>query len=152
LTPRLLGVTACLGKVMGLSVVTPRPEPADAAICAVSVGEQLAEVCILRGETVLLARSVPVTANLAADVRRNLAVHAGQMPQHPVKAVYVTGKDSGELQLRLGGLIEEPVYAFDPFAEFTGVDVSDEEGPARSRGGVTPAAPAKLPPGGRGTF
>jgi hypothetical protein len=152
LTPRLMGVSACLRKVMGTTVLTPPPEPADAAICAVVVGEQLAEVCILRGETVLLARSVPAGAALAAEIRRNLAVHAGQVPQHPVKAVYVTGKDSGELQLRLGGMIEEPVYGFDPLADFTGPDLPDEE-TSRALAGITPApGPGKLPRGNRGTF
>jgi hypothetical protein len=116
LTPRLLGVSSCIRKVIGTTVVTPAPEPADGVIAVVVVGEKTAEVSIFRGETFLLSRSVPAGNNLAGEVRRNLAVHAGQMPQHPVRAVYVSGKGSGELRERLSEMLEIPVHTFDPFA------------------------------------
>jgi hypothetical protein len=116
LTPRLVGVSACLRQVMGKTVITPPPEPADGVITVVVIGEKSAELCVLRGETFLLSRSLPVASNLAADVRRNLAVYAGQQPQHPVCAVYLAGKGAGELRERLSELIEPAVHTFDPFA------------------------------------
>ena len=116
MTPRLIGVTACIRKVIGTTVVTPPPEPADGLIAVAVVGEKTAEFTVLRGSTFLLSRSVPAGANLASEIRRNLTVHAGQTPQHPVRAVYVTGKGSGELRERLSELIDIPVHTFDPFA------------------------------------
>jgi Tfp pilus assembly PilM family ATPase len=116
MTPRLLGVSSCLRKVIGTTVVTPPPEPADGIIAVVVVGDKTAEVSIFRGEVFLLVRSVPAGNNLAGEVRRNLAVHAGQMPQHVVRAVYVSGKGSGELRERLSEMLDVPVHTFDPFA------------------------------------
>src|SRR5262249_12783396 len=74
---------------------------------------------------------LPAGANLSADVRRNLAVHAGQQPQHPIKAVYLAGKGAGDLRERLNESLEIPVHIFDPFA---GSEARD------------------LPAGNRGTF
>ncbi len=116
LTPRLVGVSACVRQVMGKTVVTPPPEPADAVIAVVVVGEKTAELCVLRGETFLLARSLPAASNLASDIRRNLLVHAGNDPQNPVRAIYLAGKGAGELRERLSELTEMPVHTFDPFS------------------------------------
>jgi hypothetical protein len=116
LTPRLIGITHCLRKVIGTTVVTPPPDPADGTIAVVVVGEKTAEFCVLRGSNFLLTRSLTASANLAGEIRRNLAVHAGQSPQHKVCAVYVSGKGSGELRERLAGMVEIPVHIFDPFA------------------------------------
>jgi hypothetical protein len=71
---------------------------------------------VLRGDTFLLARSMPAGSNLAGDIRRNLAVHSGQQPQAPVRAVYLAGKGTGELRERLSEMIEIPVHTFDPFS------------------------------------
>src|SRR5262249_39202411 len=60
--------------------------------------------------------SLPAGVNLAGDVRRNLAVHGAQMPQAPIKAIYLAGKGSGELRERLSESVEIPVHTFDPFA------------------------------------
>jgi nucleotide-binding universal stress UspA family protein len=116
LTPRLVGVAACVRQVIGKTVVTPPPEPADGVIAVVVVGEKTAELSVLRDLTFLLARSVPVGDNLARNLRHNLAVHAGQAPQSPIVAVYVAGKGAGELRERLSELVEIPVHTFDPFA------------------------------------
>jgi Tfp pilus assembly PilM family ATPase len=116
LTPRLLGTSACIRKVIGTTVVTPPPEPPDGTIAVVVVGEKTAEISVLRGSSFLLARSLVAGANLAGEIRRNLAVHAGQAPNDPVRAIYVTGKGQGELCERLGELVEVPVHTFDPLA------------------------------------
>ena len=129
LTPRLVGVAACLRQVMGKTVVTPPPEPADGVIAVVVVGEKTAELGVLREGSLLLARSFPAASNLASDVRRNLAVYSGGQPQHPVRAVYLAGKGVGDLRERLGEMIEVPVHTFDPFS---GSDAPDL--PAGNRG------------------
>jgi Tfp pilus assembly PilM family ATPase len=156
LTPRLMGAATTLRKVMGTTVLTPLPNPPDGVVAVVLLAEKSAEISILQGQTILLARSLTNSANLATDVRRSLAVHAGQMPHLPVSAVYLTGRGSGELRQRLGELVEVPVYTFDPFAWASSVDVS-EMGPARIRGAITPAelldeADGARPAGRFGTF
>jgi hypothetical protein len=123
LSPRLLGVSACIRKVIGTTVVTPAPEPPDGVIAVVVIGEKTAEICVLRGSTFLLARSLSAGPNLVGEVRKNLAVHAGHAPQYPVRAVYVSGKGSGELRERLGELIEVPVHTFDPLANSETLDL-----------------------------
>lgn len=112
LTPRLVGIAACLRQA--LAAGTPPPEPADATVAVVVAGTGSAELAVLRGEGFLLARALPVGANLAGDVRRTLAVHAGQSPQSPVAAVYVTGLAEAATT-RLAEGLEVPVHSFDPF-------------------------------------
>src|SRR5262249_43454730 len=146
LTPRMVGVASCLRQVMGKTVITPEPSPAGGVICTVMVGEKFAELMVLNGETFLLSRSVQITANLAGEIRRNLAVHAGQMPQFPIVAVYVTGQGSVELRHRLTELIDVPVHTFDPFALVETIDLSrlDVSGKTAEAG--------ETPRGNRGTF
>jgi hypothetical protein len=116
LTPRAFGLAACISRVMGTSVLTPAPEPADAAVAVVCIGERWAEFCVCKAGRVLRSRALPVNAELAADVRRNLAVHAGQSPHDPIRAVYVAGQGVADVRQRLVDLIELPVHAYDPFA------------------------------------
>jgi Tfp pilus assembly PilM family ATPase len=128
LSPRLAGTAACLQRVVG-SAATPAPDPADGAVCVVILGEKQAELSILKGRVPFLARSVTNASNLAAEVRRNLAVHAGQAPQHPVRAVYLAGKGAEALRDRLADSVEVPVYTFDPFSGSESTDL-----PATERG------------------
>jgi Tfp pilus assembly PilM family ATPase len=123
LAPRAFGVESCLRKVMGTSVLTPAPEPADSAVAVVAIGERWAEFCVVRGETLLLSRALSAGPNLAADIRRNLAVHNGQSPQAPIQAVYVAGQGMAEVRHKLVELIEIPVHGFDPFAGSDTIDV-----------------------------
>jgi Tfp pilus assembly PilM family ATPase len=134
LTPRLIGISHCLRKIIGTTVVTPPPDPPDGTIAVVVAGEKTAEFCVLHGSTFLLTRSLSATSNLAGEIRRNLAVHAGQSPQHKVCAVYVSGKGSGELRERLTDLVEIPVHTFDPFAGAETLDL-----PVGQRGGFAGA-------------
>jgi hypothetical protein len=115
--PRLVGVMANLRKVMGATVLTPPPEPADGAICFVVAGEKQAEVAVVKGEQFLLARSFPSGPGLAAGVRNHLKVHEGQRPDAPIVAIYVSGKGAGELREKVLELLEGvPTHTFDPFA------------------------------------
>jgi Tfp pilus assembly PilM family ATPase len=130
LTPRSFGIVACLKQLIGTSVLTPAPEPADAPVAVLAVAERWAEFCVLRGEAVVFARSLAVGPGLTGEVRRNLAVYAGQAPQQPIRAIYVA--DSGEhaaLRERLHGLLAVPVHPFDPFA-----GAERPELPGRNRG------------------
>lgn len=158
LTPRLLGSATCLNKVMGTTVLTPAPTPPDGVIAVASVGEKLAEFSILKGEMVLLTRSLPSSAALPGEIRRNLAVHAGQQPHLPVVALYLTGRGSGELRQRLSEMTEVPVYVFDPFSAAGNPEVVEMAG-AQATPQITPAerldaidAPKTAGTTNRGTF
>ncbi len=135
LCPRPFGLVACLRKVMGSSPLTPAPERPDATIAVVGIGERVAEFCVFRGEALLLCRSLPVTPNLAGELRRNLMVHSGQSPQHKVEAVYVAGHGTSEVRRGLVELIETPVHTFDPFVQAELIEL-----PTSSRGTFAGAA------------
>jgi hypothetical protein len=129
LAPRPFGTVACLQHVAGKVPVTPPPEPPDATVAVLTVGEHWAEFCISRGEQLVLARSLATGRTLAGEVRRNLTVHAGQSPQQPVRALYVAADaDPGILCQRLHELAEIPVYPLDPFG---GVERGELPAPPR---------------------
>lgn len=133
LTPRPFGTVACLGRLIGTSVLTPAPEPADSAVAVLTVGEKSAEFCVARNGYLLLARSFTPGPNLAGEVRRNLAVYSGQSGQQSVRALYVAG-DAAELRQKLGDVLGIPVYPLDPFALGERPDL-----PTEGRGGFTAA-------------
>ncbi len=132
LTPRPFGIAACLRRLVGSTVLMPPPDPADAAVAVVTVGERWAEFCIVKAGALLQTRTLTLGPGLAGEVKRNIAVHAGQNPQNPVKALYLalTGEQAA-LREKLVQSLEIPVHLFDPFA--------GAEGP-------------ELPTSGRGTF
>jgi len=118
LCPRPFGSMACLKSFLGTAV--PAPEPRDGAVGLLTVSQPWAEFCVARGDNLLFSRSLTTSANLAAEVRRNLAVYAGQAPQQPVRALYLAdGADPAALRTSLQETLGIPVHAFDPFG---GVD------------------------------
>ncbi len=117
ITPRASGAVAAAQHAMSVGgALTPPPEPANAAVAVVTVGDRWAEFCVLRGDALLLARTLAIGPALAGEVRRNLTVFNGQNPQRPVQAVYLSAGPHVELRQKLGELIDVPLYPFDPFA------------------------------------
>jgi hypothetical protein len=126
-TPRPFGIASCIERLAGTSVLTPPPEPAGSAVAVLAVCDGWAEICISRAGTLLLARSLTPGPNLAAEVRRSLAVYAGQSGDQPVRAAYVAGgADNAGLRERLHNLTDLPVHILDPFA---GSDEPDHPAP-----------------------
>lgn len=115
-TPRAFGTVACL-----LRTANPAPEPGT-AFAVLTVGAKGGEFAVARGENLAFARPVagPALASdtaLLGEVRRNLAVYAGQSSQNPVRALYVA-EAGGTLGVadRLRDTLAVPVHSFDPLA------------------------------------
>ena len=127
-TPRAFGIAAAARQAMSADGgETPAPEPADGAVAVVALAEKWAEFCVLRGDTLVLARTLAVGPALAAEIRRNLTVYDGQAQQRPIQAIYLSTGCDAELRKRLGDLVEVPIYTFDPLAE-ADVDVPGNPG------------------------
>jgi hypothetical protein len=114
-TPRAFGVIACLKRT-----ANPAPEPGT-AFAILTVGEKGGEFAVARGDYLAFARPLagPALASDAAllgEIRRNLAVYAGQAPQHPVRALYVAEGNGQTLGVgdRLRDTLAIPVFRFDP--------------------------------------
>lgn len=117
LAPRAFGIAACLSRMVGSTMLTPPPEPADAPVAVLSIAERWAEFCVCRGDTLLYVRSLSVGPTLAGEIRRNLAVYSGQAAQTPVKAVYVAGgAEHATFREKLQDSLGIPVHSFDPVA------------------------------------
>lgn len=127
IVPRPFGLLTTLRGQVGKSVVTPPPDPPDAAVAVLSVGKPWAEFCVARGDAMLFARSLTCGPALAGEIRRNLAVYAGQSPQHPVRAVYVAGSDDYvAVRERVQEPMGIPVYPLDPFGGEERSDIQPE--------------------------
>lgn len=120
-TPRPFAVAAGLARAVAAGSAHPLAPGATAAV--LTPGPQGGEFTVVRAGQVAFTRSVPgpVVSNealLANEIRRNLAVYAGQAPDHPVTAVYVAEPDDllGGWANRLRSGLSVPVYAFDPVA------------------------------------
>ena len=129
LIPRPFGIAAALQRIAGATAGTPAPQSPDAVSAVLTVAEGWAEFCIVRGTTLLFARSLSVGSNLATEVRRNLAVYAGQpqvsLARDVVRALYVAGNgEEAALRERLQELLAIPVHPLDLFALDAHAEVS----------------------------
>jgi Tfp pilus assembly PilM family ATPase len=128
LTVRPLGLAACLRLSAGLNLGEP---PVAAAV----VADGWAEFCVARGPTLLFARPLPaVNGGLEDEVRRDLALYAGQPQAAPVQALYAAGDGAqAGLRQRLEDAVTIPVHPLDPFAH------TDGAAPATDRAGYAGA-------------
>src|SRR4029077_16787817 len=91
------------------------------AVAIMSLGDRWAEFCVVKDGHLVLARSMSTPAAgeesaVVGEIRRNLAVYAGQAVTSPVQALYVA--ESGRhatLADRLKTTLAIPVYRLDPF-------------------------------------
>jgi Tfp pilus assembly PilM family ATPase len=120
---KLAGITPrSFGTMAGVARRGNPPPDAGAAIAVLQIGAVGGEFTIARGGQVAFARAVAgpalkSDAALLAEVRRNLAVYAGQSPQHPVRALYVA-EAGGQLGVadRLRDTLAIPVHGYDPLS------------------------------------
>ena len=122
-TPRPFGAAATLRKIAGTTALTPLPNPPDSASAVAIIGESWAEFLVMRGDMMLLARTVAVGPGLAGEIRRNLAVYSGQAGQQPVSALYLAGNITPDLRERLTDML--PDLKLHPLDPFGGVDLPE---------------------------
>ncbi len=116
ITARPFGLAGCVDRLAGTTVLTPAPDPPGSPVAIVAMGEGWAEFCVARGGTPQLTRTLTPGPNAAGEIRRNLAIQAGQGAGQAVRAVYVAGgADAAGLRQKLGDILGVPVYPLDPF-------------------------------------
>jgi hypothetical protein len=123
LTVRPVGISACLGNE---SVEAGGAVPVQAALC---LTDRWSELCVFRGETLLFARTLSSGPGLAGELRRNLAVYAGQWPQDPIATFLVAGESPHVPDDRLQEVVGRPVRRIDPLEGAVDANV-----PSASRG------------------
>lgn len=133
-TPRPFGLAVALQRIASSQTDTTLTS-SENAVAMVLIAGRWGEFSVFRGDIPVLTRSINVGGNLAAELRRNLTVYAGQSPQHPVRAVYLCGEISDSAREALSGALPDlPFHSFDPFAGVAKVDV-----PEHQRSGFTAA-------------
>jgi len=130
ITPRPFGIAASLMRAIKDGAVTP-PESATSSTAVLVRGDKWGELVILRAGHVAFTRSLTGQAlnsepALLGEIRRNLAVFAGQSNQ-PVQALFVAEGESpgGGWSGRIQAGLTIPVQSFDPIAGVD-ADVSPE--------------------------
>jgi len=125
-----------LAAVVQAAVPPPQPGEAYAVLAAGTTG---GEFLVARDNQILFARPVTAPA-LAADaallseLRRNLAVHSGQNPHAPVKALYIAeGSTLRGFAGRVKATLAVPVFELDPLA---GTAITSDAAPGHLAGAV----------------
>jgi hypothetical protein len=128
ITPRPFGLACALQRVAGSSPETPALPQSDAAVAMVLITGRWGEFSVFRGDVPVLTRAINVGGTLAGELRRNLAVYAGQNPQHPVRAIYLGGDVSDDARSALAGALPDlPLHSFDPFGGGSRPEVPDTQ-------------------------
>jgi Tfp pilus assembly PilM family ATPase len=138
LVPRPFGTAACLNYVLQSGL--PSPDQPNATVAVLTVADRWAEFCVVKAGELLLARRMAPPgpdgeAALLAEIRRNLAVYAGQASRAPVQTLYVAsaGRHSA-VAGRLGTTLAIPVHPLDPFSGLNVPNLATE-----NRGGFAAA-------------
>jgi Tfp pilus assembly PilM family ATPase len=135
-TPRPFGIAASASR---FSPLPPAELAAGAgAVAVLTVTGTWAEFCVVRDGQLLFARPLAAGAGLVGEIRRNLALYAGQpslvAARDRVQALYVAGNgEHAVLREQLQQLLAIPVHPLDPFAGMERLTVQG------SRGGFTGA-------------
>ena len=131
----LQGLSRGLG--MKLLAITPRPLAVIGALdrsrlgkvslggieALLTIGSRYADLSILRGQTLLFARSLAVGPTLAGEVKRSLTVFSATS-EVPVQTLFVASDgDESTLCLRLQELLGVPVQLLDSFLPEDAVQV-----------------------------
>ena len=135
-TPRPFAITSGLTRAFAAGAVQP-PDSTEDAVAVLTPAPSGGEFTVVRHGQVSFTRAVPgpvmaSESQLVNEVRRNLAVYAGQNPSHPVMAVYVAEAESGAVGWagRLRAALGVAVHAYDPLA---GADATGVPPPQRGR-------------------
>ena len=128
-TPRPFALAASLRHAFTTGAA-PAPDDSTATLAVVSVWDGGGEFTVLRGPDLTFARTIPPHATqsestLVAEVKRNLAVYAGQNPAAPVQAVYLAEADDpvAGWSGRVRAALTVPVHTFDPVAGHPAADL-----------------------------
>lgn len=111
-TPRPFGVASCLA-------LAEAPPEKGVAAAVLTVCDGWAEFAVVRGQQLLFARPMAANGSLMGEVRRNLALYAGQAHitnNDAVHALYVAGNADAPLLRELQNTLAIPVHLLDPFA------------------------------------
>ena len=129
-SPRPFAILAGLQRAIATKQVPPPASP-EAAMAMLVRGDKWGEFAIVHHGSLTITRSLagPALTNDAAllgEIRRNLAVHANQHPESPVRALYLAEPDTpGGLRERMQDSLAIPVHAYEP-----AIGVSVPDGPA----------------------
>jgi Tfp pilus assembly PilM family ATPase len=141
LVPRPFATGVCLTQQMiGESGVSTR---VGSAVAVLSLSDRSGEFCVVKDRHLVLARTVAAPATgeetaIVGEIRRNLAVYAGQVAHAPVQALYVAeGGRHAAIAGRLKTTLAIPVYPLDPFA-----GLGDSNLPTENRGAFAGAVGA----------
>lgn len=133
-TPRPYAIAAGLTRAFSTGATPPPADPAD-SVAVLTPGGSGGEFTVVRNGHVSFTRAVnpQVLASEALmlnEVRRNLAVYAGQNPEHPVQAVYVAEAEAAGAVWggRLRAALALPVESYDPLAGGTDDVAADVRG------------------------
>lgn len=127
ITARPFGIAATVKRLAGTHAQVPAPPAADAVVAVLTVANDWADFCAVRGQQPLFSRAMNVGEGLMGEVRRNLAAYAGQphlsFPRDAIQALYVAGNgDNAVLREKLVATLGIPVHGLDPFIHEERID------------------------------